>query len=91
MWPACTVYYRHCPAGTPVLLGFPTPILSSSHSFRFGLTKAGGTKERPVLFSKGQSRGANTAWRDFQLLNQNSDVFLSFYLSYTSLGLFPQP
>lgn len=25
MCPVCTVYYRHCPAGTLVLLGFPAP------------------------------------------------------------------
>lgn len=45
------------------------------HSFRFGLTKAGGTKEGPGIvlklvcrrsqFSKGQRRGGNAACRDF--------------------------
>lgn len=71
-----------------VLLGrlscwdFQPQSLSSSHSFRFGLTKAGGTKEGPVLFSKGQSRGGKAACREFQLLNQNSDVSVFIFLPF---------
>lgn len=85
MCPVCTVYYRHRPAG----ISTSSPWLCS-HSFRFGLTKAGGTKEGPALFSKGQSQGGEAACRDFQLLNQNSKCEC-FYLSCTSPGLFPQP
>lgn len=54
--PVCTVCYRHHPAGTLVLLGVQLQSLLHSPSFRFGLTKAGGTKEGPVLFWKGQSQ-----------------------------------
>lgn len=82
MWPACTVYYRHCPAGTLSCWDFQPQSLSSSHSFRFGLTKAGGTKEGPVLFSKGQSRGGKAACREFQFLNQNSDVSVFIFLPF---------
>lgn len=74
-----------CPAGIP-----SSQPCTRSHSFRFGLTKAGGTKEGPVLFCKGQSWGGKAACRDFQLLNQNSKCEC-FYLSRTSPGLFPQP
>lgn len=71
-----------------VLLGrlscwdFQLQSLCCSHSFRFGLTKAGGTKEGPVLFSKGQSWGGKTACRDFQLLNQNSNVSVFIFLPF---------
>lgn len=92
MCPVCTVYYRQTPScwdTGPAGISSSSPWLHS-HSFRFGLTKAGGTKEGRALFSKGQSQGGEAACRDFQLLNQNSKCEC-FYLSCTSPGLFPQP
>lgn len=71
-----------------VLLGrlscwdFQPRSLSSSHSFRFDLTKAGGTKEGLVLFLKGQSLGGKAACREFQLLNQNSDASVFIFLPF---------
>lgn len=74
-----------CITGT-VLLGHLScwdPQLPTLHPLSFlqiWLDKGRRYKRRPVLFWKGQSWGGKAACRDFQLLNQNSEmwVLLSF-------------
>lgn len=57
MWPACTVYYRHCPAGTLVLLGFPTPIPKQLSFLQIWLDKGRRYKRRAgIVLERSESR-----------------------------------